>query len=85
MRKRSRALSEREIRTLEAIIDYAIVEGAELRLPMFVLLLRAARSELTRHAGAAAAGDAVVGPNEIGLLALRGEKPDDHTSSLKNR
>jgi hypothetical protein len=85
MRKRSRAPSEREIRTLEAILDYAIIEGAELRLPMFVLLLRAARSELMRHVGAAVAGDAVVGPDEIGLLAMRGEKPDDHTSSLKDR
>jgi hypothetical protein len=28
------------------MLDYAIVEGAELRLPLFVLLLRTARLEL---------------------------------------
>ncbi|HLH91228.1 MAG TPA: hypothetical protein VKX28_22470 [Xanthobacteraceae bacterium] len=28
------------------MLDYAIIEGAELRLPRFVLLLRAARLEL---------------------------------------
>ena len=31
---------------LEMMLDYAIMEGAELRLPLFVLLLRAARLEL---------------------------------------
>jgi hypothetical protein len=35
-----------DIRTLEMMLDYAIIEGAELRLPLFVLLLRAARLEL---------------------------------------
>jgi hypothetical protein len=35
-----------DVRTLEMMIDYAILEGAELRLPLFVLLLRAARLEL---------------------------------------
>jgi hypothetical protein len=28
------------------MLDYAIIEGAELRLPLFVLLLRTARLEL---------------------------------------
>ena len=32
--------------TLEMMLDYAILEGAEMRLPLFVLLLRAARLEL---------------------------------------
>jgi hypothetical protein len=36
----------RDIRTLEMMLDYAIIEGAELRLPLFVLLLRSARLEL---------------------------------------
>jgi hypothetical protein len=36
-----------EARTLEMMLDYAIVEGAALRLPLFVLLLRAAQLELT--------------------------------------
>jgi hypothetical protein len=34
------------VRALETMLDYAILEGAELRLPLFVLLLRAARLEL---------------------------------------
>ena len=37
------------VRTIEALLDYAIMEGAALRLPMFVFLLRAARLELTKH------------------------------------
>ena len=36
------------LRTIEQIIDYAIVEGAELRLPLLVYLLRMARLELDR-------------------------------------
>jgi len=36
-----------EARTLEMMLDYAIIEGAALRLPLFVLLLRAAQLELT--------------------------------------
>lgn len=31
---------------LEAILDYAIMEGAQLRLPLFVSLLRLARMAL---------------------------------------
>jgi hypothetical protein len=41
-----------DVRALEMMLDYAILEGAELRLPLFVLLLRAARLELTTGAGA---------------------------------
>jgi hypothetical protein len=37
---------ETDIRALEMMLDYAIIEGAELRLPLFVLLLRTARLEL---------------------------------------
>jgi len=40
-----------DVRTLEMLLDYAIMEGAELRLPLFVLLLRAAQLELTTQAG----------------------------------
>jgi hypothetical protein len=36
-----------EVRGLEMMLDYAIIEGAALRLPLFVLLLRAAQLELT--------------------------------------
>jgi hypothetical protein len=43
---------ERDIRALEAMLDYAIIEGAELRLPLFVLLLRVARLELMSSIGA---------------------------------
>jgi hypothetical protein len=35
------------IQTLEMMLDFAIIEGAELRLPLFVFLLRMARAELT--------------------------------------
>src|ERR1700693_5023550 len=37
---------EPDIRALEMMLDYAIIEGAALRLPLFVLLLRTARLEL---------------------------------------
>lgn len=36
----------RDISGLEAMLDYAIMEGAELRLPLFVCLLRLARMAL---------------------------------------
>jgi hypothetical protein len=39
------------MRALEMMLDYAILEGAELRLPLFVLLLRAARLELMTGGG----------------------------------
>lgn len=42
--------------SLSMMIDYAIVESAELRLPFLVLLLRMARLEL-EHAGKAVAND----------------------------
>jgi hypothetical protein len=50
MRKRPRSTGRDgnppDIRALEMMLDYAIIEGAELRLPLFVLLLRTARLEL---------------------------------------
>jgi hypothetical protein len=56
MGKRSRAsgrgTSLSDVRALEMMLDYAIVEGAELRLPLFVLLLRTARLELMTRIGA---------------------------------
>ena len=36
----------RDTAGLEAILDYAIAEGAQLRLPLFVSLLRLARMAL---------------------------------------
>lgn len=36
---------------LERLLDYAIVEGAELRLPLFVFLLRLARLALLEEDG----------------------------------
>lgn len=41
-----------DIRALEMLLDYAMIEGAELRLPRFVLLLRSARLELENRMGA---------------------------------
>jgi hypothetical protein len=40
-----------DIRALEMLLDYAMMEGAALRLPLFVLLLRAAQLELMARAG----------------------------------
>ena len=34
------------VRTLEMMLDYAIIEGAELKLPVFVRLINLARLEL---------------------------------------
>ncbi|MGH6768150.1 MAG: hypothetical protein ACRECO_03905 [Xanthobacteraceae bacterium] len=34
------------LKTLAIMLDYAIIEGAQLRLPVFVFMLRAARLEL---------------------------------------
>jgi len=36
----------RDVTALEAMLDYAIVEGAQMRLPLFVCLLRLARMAL---------------------------------------
>jgi hypothetical protein len=36
------------MKTLEMLIDYAIVEGAERKMPDFVYLLRMAREELVK-------------------------------------
>jgi hypothetical protein len=41
------------VESLKMMLDYAIVEGAELNLPVFVLLLRMASLELAK----AASGD----------------------------
>lgn len=40
----------RDLSGLEAMLDYAIVEGAEMRLPLFVCLLRLARMALKEEA-----------------------------------
>jgi hypothetical protein len=85
MRKRPKAPSAEDIRTLEMMLDYAIVEGAALRLPMFVLLLRAARAELESRISGAENRDARAALKEIGSLVTLGEKLDGHTSSRKDR
>jgi hypothetical protein len=36
------------VESLNKLLDYAMAEGSELRLPAFVLLLRMARLELAR-------------------------------------
>jgi hypothetical protein len=38
----------RAAESLKVLVDYAIAEGSELRLPVFVLLLRMASLELAR-------------------------------------
>ena len=38
------------VESLKMLLDYAIVEGSELRLPVFVLLLRMANLELAKSA-----------------------------------
>ena len=38
--------ASRDVAGLEAMLDYAIVEGAQMRLPLFVCLLRLARMAL---------------------------------------
>ena len=38
------------VESLKMLLDYAIVEGSELQLPVFVLLLRMARLELSKSA-----------------------------------
>ncbi len=38
--------SSRDVTALAAMLDYAIVEGAQMRLPLFVCLLRLARMAL---------------------------------------
>ena len=43
-----------DIRALEMLLDYAMMEGAALRLPLFVLLLRTAQLELKTQAGSGA-------------------------------
>jgi hypothetical protein len=42
----SQSMAGRDVTALEAMIDYAIVEGAQMRLPLFVCLLRLARMAL---------------------------------------
>jgi hypothetical protein len=45
------------VESLKMMLDYAIVEGAELNLPVFVLLLRMASLELAKSAS----GDVYLG------------------------
>jgi hypothetical protein len=43
--------ASRDVTGLEAMLDYAIVEGAQMRLPLFVCLLRLARMALKEECG----------------------------------
>jgi hypothetical protein len=40
------SIAKQDVNGLAAMLDYAIVEGAQLRLPLFVCLLRLARMAL---------------------------------------
>lgn len=40
------AVNQQDVAGLTAMLDYAIVEGAQMRLPLFVCLLRLARMAL---------------------------------------
>jgi hypothetical protein len=83
MNKRPREPDVPDIRALEMMLDYAIIEGAELRLPMFVLLLRAARLELMTSVG----GDRVsrdLEPPRL-RLAVLGDGLDGRPSLLQDR
>jgi hypothetical protein len=42
----SQSAARADVSGLEAMLDYAIVEGAQMRLPLFVCLLRLARMAL---------------------------------------
>jgi hypothetical protein len=54
---------------LERLLDYAIVEGAELRLPLFVFLLRLARLALLEEEG--------VGPSPLLEEQEDARRPDN--------
>ena len=49
-RSEAPATTARDMSGLEAMLDYAIMEGAEMRLPLFVCLLRLARMALKEEA-----------------------------------
>ncbi len=84
MRKRPTEPTAPDIGTLEMMLDYAIVAGAELRLPVFVLLLRAARFELMSHFRAAPdlSGTAA---SETGAPVMLDARPDGRTPFLQDR
>jgi len=87
MSKRPEALDGPDIRTLEMMLDYAIIEGAALRLPMFVLLVRAARLELMSGVGGdcgLANFDAGSGPTEPRSLAIPRAGLDGSSSLLQD-
>jgi hypothetical protein len=83
-----------DIRTLEMMLDYAIIEGAELRLPLFVLLLRSARLELMTGIGAfgglcdrrvATKIKDCFGPDGARLSAAPGEAPRGSADVVQDR
>ena len=46
LRQQTATTANPAVNGLEAMLDYAIVEGAQMRLPLFVCLLRLARMAL---------------------------------------
>jgi hypothetical protein len=87
MSKRPRSPDAPEIHSLAMMLDYAIIEGAELRLPLFVLLLRAARLELMNCIDAD--GPIAVEPRPrltpLRALAVLDEASASTPSSLQDR
>jgi hypothetical protein len=76
-----------DVRALEMILDYAILEGAELQLPTFVLLLRTAQRELINclDPGNRAACAVAAPRNDSAPLARSDERPDDCTLLIQDR
>jgi hypothetical protein len=97
-RRASGAGSDRkmkDVRSLEMLLDYAIIEGAELRLPLFVLLMRAARLELmTGIATDGGSGgerdpweriESAVVPVVTGSVAAAGDVPNGCSDLIQDR
>jgi hypothetical protein len=86
-------LGKRDIQSLEMMLDYAIIEGAELRLPLFVLLLRTARLELTtsiERSGGTSDRRAetkimdCLGPDNAGSFPAPGEGPQNRVDIFQD-
>ena len=76
-----------DVRALEMILDFAILEGAELQLPTFVLLLRTAQRELINclDPGNRAACAVAAPGNDSAPLARSDERRDDCTPLIQDR
>jgi hypothetical protein len=87
MSKRPTAPNAPDIRTLAMMLDYAILEGTELRLPLFVLLLRAAQIELANCIDADGPAPVESHPplTPLRALAAQDEAAAGSPSSLQDR